>query len=162
MTDTTNTADLSAMFNEEEFLEHAGITADMSGDDILEHFGVKGMKWGKHTARPEGAKTRSELRSLDKASKLKDRADNDSAIDAARARVKSGATRQDLKDAKAAYKSDKQVIGKREAAKAYNAVKERSYADLAKSEEAKSGKEKVTAVLLTVGSAVVIAALQRA
>lgn len=35
------------MMTEEEFLAHAGITPDMTEDEIIEHFGVKGMKWGK-------------------------------------------------------------------------------------------------------------------
>lgn len=37
----------------EEFLAHHGLTSDVGAEFILEHFGVKGMRWGRRTSPPE-------------------------------------------------------------------------------------------------------------
>lgn len=37
----------------------AGYTADESFDDFLEHYGVKGMKWGVRRERPDGVSART-------------------------------------------------------------------------------------------------------
>lgn len=96
-------------------------------DEYLAHFGVKGMKWGKHTkSAPSSSssapkKTRSELRSLNKAAraenkvaakadrqKAKDEYDNE--INTARNNLDKHAEKYN--DAKKQYKADKAVMGK--------------------------------------------------
>lgn len=95
-------------------------------DDYLEHFGVKGMKWGKHkssssSSSSSGTKSRSELRELNKAAKAKGRSeakaarqkerdDYDNKIETARNRVDDDARRYG--EAKKQYKVDKKTIGK--------------------------------------------------
>lgn len=141
----------------------------MSEEDFLDHAGVKGMKWGHRKAAgpklgPDGKpqKTRKELRALDKASigrdkeKLKkDLAANDKEIATARAKVKSGENAKMFADAKAKYKIDKKVIGKREASKALEEVRTKTLATYAKSKEAKSGAEATAAALVTIGVAAI-------
>lgn len=114
-------------------------------DEFLEHHGVKGMKWGVRRAHAK------EMRSLNKASRKKDREENNSKIDAARERIRSGQAKSDYKAAKAQYKADKHVIGSREAKKALNKVKEKNYEDYQKSSELKSGKEKAGYALAAAG-----------
>ena len=155
-----STVDLSAMMTEDDFLEHAG---------------VKGMKWGKRKAEspklgPDGnpAKTRSELRDMDKASRKNDvaaaiakrkatNAEIDGEIDAARNRQKSGANKAMLKDAKTQYKIDRAVIGKREAKKALAEVRNKTETDYYVSQLPKSGKEATLAVLGTIAATALVA-----
>ena len=117
---------------------------------VLQHYGVMGMRWGKHTAATAAgtpvAKSRKELKALDKQSKAKDTAARDKAIDSARARYKENA-RKDYKAAKAQYKIDKMVIGKNEARKAFNQVKAKNIRDADLANQAKSGKETVAAII---------------
>lgn len=124
----------------------------------LTHFGVPGMKWGHRkaaapTSGSQPTKTRQELRALNKASRKADVAARDKSIDEARARVASG--NQAYKDAKAKYKADKMLVGRREAAKAFNKVKDQRAADIELSSQAKSGKETTRAVLIAVASGLV-------
>lgn len=136
-----------------------------TADDILAHHGIVGMKWGKHKSQSSSdggsssgggaaAPSRSELKAKDKASKQADTAKNDAAIEAARARINSGANRQAYKDAKAQYKIDKVNVGKREAAKAFNTVKDKNIVDAQVAQLAKSGKERTTAILVLAGAVV--------
>lgn len=172
------------MLSEEDFLSHIDATPDMTEDEFLEHFGVKGMRWGQRKAEGSGSggsdaggggrrpkltadgrekKSGKELRALNKESAKRDVAKNDADIDAARTRIASGENRKAYLEAKARYKSDKHVIGRREAAKAYQAVKDKNLEDYNKSQEAKSGRETVGAVIGTVAGLVLIgvgAALQ--
>lgn len=155
------------MMSEDEFLAHINATPDMTEDEFLEHFGVKGMKWGQTRSGmtlPNGqtVATRSDRRAMDKASKKADTAANNSAIDAARGRIASGKNAQAYKDAKAQYKMEKLVIGKREAAKAFQKVKDKNIADYDKSSEKKSGRETVMAVLGAVAATAAIVAFKAA
>lgn len=111
-------------------------------DDFLEHYGVMGMRWGKHS----GGKSTSELKSLDKAAKKKDNAKRNAQIDGARARYKASA-RSNYKAAKAQYKVDKYNIGKHEAKKAFQKVKDKNIRDADLANQTKSGKETVVAMV---------------
>lgn len=147
---------LEGMMTEEEFLQHM---ADLD-DDALEHFGVKGMRWGKRKAPVEGALSRSERRAANKAAYKTDIKKLDSDIDAARARIKSGANRANYKAAKAQYKIDKQTKGSYEARKAFDAVKQKNIDDANLAQLAKSGRETVvTAIAAGVGAVLITAAL---
>lgn len=142
-------------------------------DDFLAHHGVVGMKWGKHKAQSDsggsssgGASdktgpTRRDLKALDKASKKADIAERNAQIDKARSDYNTNA-RKNYLDAKAQYKIDKQTIGKREAAKAFNKVKDKNMEDYYVAQQAKSGKEATVAIVATVGAIVLSAALKSA
>lgn len=131
------------------YMAHYGIE-----ENELAHYGVKGMKWGVRKKSIPGAKSRAELRELDRASKRADRAKADTEIDNARARLEGGRksqARADLTAAKLKYKVDRVTIGKREAKKVYNEAKDSYYDDVAKSQLTKSGKETYIAVAAVVG-----------
>lgn len=122
-------------------------------DDFLAHYGVPGMKWGQRRAHAK------EMRSLDKASKKKDKAERNDKIDAARERFRSGQAKADLKNAKAEYKTQKNVVGKREAKKILNAVKEKNLADYETGAQWKSGKETATGLIAGATGLVLISVL---
>jgi predicted nucleic acid-binding OB-fold protein len=89
-------------------------------DNYLEHYGVKGMKWGKHQSSSDksssgsGQKTRKELRSLDranrKAAKQKRKDDWDNEVNTARDQLDGKA--QKLNEAQKQYKTNKATMGK--------------------------------------------------
>jgi len=122
-------------------------------ENFLEHHGVKGMKWGVR-------KSRSELRSLNKASRKTDREKFDKKIDQARSRVSSGKAKARLKKAKADYKSNKLDIGSREAKKILNKEKAKYISDVETSQYAKSGKERAVAATLAGVSLAAVIAMQ--
>lgn len=165
----------SGMMTEEEFLQHsmddqkafelAHAAWEGSDEDFLEHYGKKGMKWGhrmasapKKTADGRDVKSRKELRALDKASEKRDNATRDKGIDDARERSKwGGQNDKDWKQAKTQFKSDKKVIGRAEASKALQKVKDRIVADNVTSQQYKSGKESTTAALVALGGLTLLA-----
>lgn len=121
----------------------------------LAHFGIKGMRWGRHKTETPGAETnRQKLKRLDKESRARDSKARDAEIDAARKRYNTSARSNYLK-AKAQYKIDKNTIGKREARKKFDAVKMQNVADFELARQAKSGRETTVAVLNVVGKVLV-------
>jgi len=136
-------------------------------DDTLAHYGVPGMRWGKRK-NPMGGPSGKELRALDKAGKRKDaadaadaiskaEADRNAKIDAARHRIKSGEAKNDYKAAKNQYKQERYKVGKYQAKKALNAVKDKNYQDMLTSREIKSGKEAVQHALGQIAGEVILA-----
>lgn len=88
-------------------------------DNYLEHYGVKGMKWGKRSSSSSSSgskpgKSRKELRALDrtarKEAKAKAKKDWDDDIEKARNDLDGKA--QKLQEAAKQYKTDKATIGK--------------------------------------------------
>lgn len=137
-----------------------------TADDILAHYGVVGMRWGHHNKASSdsgggGTKSRAELKALNKQSKLNDRAERDIKIEEARQRYDTSA-RKNYLDAKAQYKIDKGTIGKREAAKKFNEVKQKNMDDYEVARQAKSGKETTKAVVAAVGLVALSVVLQGA
>lgn len=150
----------------DEFIAHYG----MSKDDAIQHYGVPGMKWGKRGSKASsdsggsggpkfgGAIDKKALKNLDRQSKEKDKAERSAAIDKARFDYNTKGRSRYL-EAKATYKRDKHVIGKREAKKAFDKVKAQNLEDYAIGSQAKDGKEATKAILATVGVVVAYSVL---
>lgn len=88
-------------------------------DNYLEHYGVKGMRWGKRSSSSSSSdskpgKSRKELRSLDranrKAAKQKRKDDWDNEINTARNDLEGKAEKLDK--AQKEYKTNKAIMGK--------------------------------------------------
>ena len=132
----------SQIFELGVMLEEKGLT-DRNIDDFLSHYGVAGMKWGQR-------------RAINKASRQKERKLHEKTVETARKNVqKGGKTHKQLERAKAQYKIDKKTKGAATARRIYNQKAEKHYAEIAKSQEAKNGKE----VALIIGAAVGLTAL---
>jgi len=115
-----------------------------SPEEVLEHFGTRGMKWG----------VRRSQHSMNKASRQRDRAARNASIDQARARVASGQVRREYKAAKAKYKRDRQIVGRREARKTLNSTRSKLNSEYRLSQQAKHGSETVTTVMALAGATV--------
>lgn len=132
-------------------------------DDFLEHFGVKGMKWGQRKAEGSGPSVRSANRAAVKTLKTADRNAAKSAIvrqkakenlqiDQARARFKSGAARKDYLDAKAGVKSTQRGTPERYIAKKnLKAVRQKNMSDQEIASRVKHGKETTDKILNDLG-----------
>lgn len=114
---------------------------ETSDAPVLVHYGVKGMRWGERRAH------RKAMKALNKASVAKDKAEFNRQVDAARARVAGGKTDRAYASAKAKYKHDKNVIGKREAKKALHAAREKRHNDIMMAQQTKFGRETTHAML---------------
>lgn len=128
-------------------------------EDVLEHFGVKGMRWGVRKTTSSTGKSNRQLnresrqrdRASGKAARAAENRQRDREIDAARQRVNSGKTQRDFKAAKKQFKLDKKELGTREARKKLNEARAKRMTDFEKAESYKSGSETTAAVLGTVG-----------
>ena len=122
--------------------------------EFLEHFGVKGMKWGVVKERYQTHQTEKKKRiakelKLNDISRAKEKASEKvnpatthaQRVDLARHKVNSGAVRRDLKDAKKQYKIDKEKIGNREAKRLLNQKRTEAYSIISKSQEVRDGYE---------------------
>lgn len=116
------------------------MATDVEVSDFLEHFGIKGQKWG---VRKEG---RAQNRALNKASRQEDKRERTANIDRARASFNSVSARKQMKNAKSQYHKDKIDKGSREARKILNKTRTSVSKDYATSQAAKNGKEIVGAL----------------
>lgn len=121
-------------------------------ENLLEHFGVKGMRWG---VRRDTTSAAGKVRDARKAEKLKQRYARDDAIDAARARVASGAVRTEYKAARHEYKAQRKVVGRKEARRIMKEKRRALNNEYALSQQLKSGRERTTYILTAAGLAVV-------
>jgi hypothetical protein len=126
-------------------LENSGFSNKQIDDYFLEHYGKKGMQWGVRSNRQRN-------RELNRRSRAKDRAKNTKEIERARARVKSGKTRNELQRAKNAHAGNKAKLGSREARKILNKAKNKHYEEVTTSQTAKNGKEVARNVLILGGA----------
>lgn len=115
-------------------------------EEALEHFGIKGMKWG---VRRDPRNVAS--RAADRSAARKARSEQNDRIDVARARVRSGITRRELKDAKKQFKTDKRELGRREARKKLYAARLKAQSDVDTANMIKSGAETTGTILGIVG-----------
>jgi len=113
--------------------------------DWLEHHGVKGQQWGVRRAQKKQAKARN--KALNKASRSKDFKEFEGTVDAARARRKGGAIKQERKAAKAQFHQDKAKVGSREARKILYEKRNKLSEEVAVSHQAKNGKEVAGTIL---------------
>lgn len=113
------------------------ISPDMNPEEVLAHYGVPGMQWGKRKSDTSSgnAPSRSERKVIDKAAKReenlklttsyqKPKTKEDAAILDARSRV--NRAQQEYKDAKSTYKIEKKQIGKVAAKEALKEVGEKT------------------------------------
>ena len=123
-----------------------GTNQKPSLDSVLEHHGIKGMRWGVRRD-PRNVASRAKDRAARKSAAAKD----NQQIDAARARLRSGETQRTFKTAKRQFKVDKKELGRREARKKLHAARLRRQNDIDKAHMIKSGAEETGAILGIVG-----------
>lgn len=130
------------------------ISPDMTPEQVLAHYGVPGMQWGKRKVDDSGGSStsRAERKALDKAAKREDNlkltkskqkpqnADDKEILDA---RARMNRVEQQYRDAKSTYKVEKQQIGKVAAKRALNEAKDRKVETLAKADELTKAERKV-------------------
>lgn len=159
MTDTQ----LTGLMSEEDFISHMDVKAEsMTESEWLEHYGKKGMKWGQKMAENSMgvlAKSRNVRKEGNQGKQSKE--ERDSAIDKARDNINDGTNFKNFTDAQKKVRSAKGTDGHAAAKAALEAVKDKNTDDYHDSKLAKSGKEKVGVVLLSVAATVVVAAITK-
>ncbi|ASR83308.1 hypothetical protein SEA_MEDIUMFRY_11 [Arthrobacter phage MediumFry] len=135
-------------------------------DNYLEHYGVKGMKWGKRSGGSdsssggEGKKSRKELRKLDrehrKSERAKARKEWDDEVMEARNELDGKA--QKLNEASKQYKIDKHTMGKA-AAKDILRKHEQEFIETWNVASLQTTKEANRSLVIAAGTAVLSAAL---
>lgn len=135
-------------------------------DNYLEHYGVKGMRWGKRSSSSsdsgssDAPKSRKELRALDrahrKAEKAKARKEWDDDIETARDELDGKAKK--LNEASKQYKIDKQTMG-RAAAKDILRDHEEDFIETWNKASLSTTKEANRQLIVAAGTAVLTAAL---
>ncbi|QPX62475.1 hypothetical protein SEA_TRUCKEE_11 [Arthrobacter phage Truckee] len=135
-------------------------------DNYLEHYGVKGMKWGKRSrsssdsGSSDAPKSRRELRALDrehrKTERAKARKEWDDTIETARNDLDGKA--QKLNEASKQYKIDKHTIGKA-AAKDILREHEQDFIETWNVASLQTTKEANRSLVIAAGTAVLSAAL---
>ncbi len=142
------------IIDEDIYLEQDKRTTNQEVEVFLEHFGVKGMRWGVITER------RANNRALNKASRARDKAsppkyiappkklplfskEAKRSIDKARDNIKSGKTAHDYKTAKFQYKKDKLELGSREARKTLKKAKAKKFSTYETARQTRDGGEYV-------------------
>lgn len=138
-----------------EHLEHQGWSDDAI-DEYLEHFGVKGMKWG---VRREA---RQRNRALNKASRAKDNADWAKSVEKARIQVRKGELDKKDFDAVEQYKKDKINLGSRKAKQILAEKRQENWDTYNMSQQAKNGKEAAIQIASAVGLVMLYGALSTA
>lgn len=136
-------------------------------NDYLEHHGVKGMKWGHHSAQTSGSgparKSRAELKALDRQTrqtprmvtvhgKEKNRVEQDKAT--LKARENLDQSYENFKAAKATYKQDKHQIGKVAAKRILNDHRSTYTHEVAKANR-ETHNEEVTRILKDLGDTLI-------
>lgn len=139
-------------------------TQVMEVDDFLEHFGVKGMKWGVHRSIDAGGvarPSRGELRTMNKAARAKNKVDARTArsnrdAEILKARAKIPDIHQQNKAAKQKFKQEKHTIGRVAAKRALDDARNQHIDVLTKAGEL-THKEQQMQMWLSIGSAAVSA-----
>lgn len=124
----------------------------------LEHHGVKGQRWGVRNRQLNRASRQKDRATRRRSAAASDRIRNKQ-IDEARARVRSGVTKSEFKDAKKQFRVDKKTIGTREARKKLNVARLKKQTDLEKANQIKSGAETAGVIIGAVGGVALSAAL---
>ena len=124
--------------------------------DFLQHYGVKGMKWGvrRSQAQLDRAAGRSSKKSARKESRRKNKeqrkeqqAERSRSISKARKDLREGVPQQRVRDAKKKYKQDKQRIGRKEARKILNKERDRLISDLELAQEPRNVLEAIESAI---------------
>ena len=130
-----------------------GVDLKPNLESVLEHHGIKGMRWGVRRD-PRNVASRAN----DRAARRQANAVRDKQIDTARARLRSGQTQRTFKTAKKQFKVDKKELGRREARKRLYEARLKRQKDVDRANMIKSGTE-TTATILGVVGAVSVKAL---
>ena len=133
----------------------------MNDDDIdafLEHYGVKGMKWGRQKVQDSTSGQQTLSR---RALKKRDRERRNAEIDSARERV-ANAQLANVKNVEQ-YRRDKKIMGEAAALKVYNKAADKIFdddftIDAAVAAQTKHGREAMGNALM-IGGAVALAAV---
>jgi len=112
---------------------------DTEVEDFLEHYGVKGMKWGVRKSRRYSPGSPGAL-------------SRERKITNARRRIEKGKNRERYQDAKTTYRHEKVTKGKAYAKNKFNKAKLKNLRDAQVANAAKDGKEFAKFLLVDIAS----------